>query len=31
MEHMEIAIAIAILGIGPYITAIMKHYFEPRA
>jgi hypothetical protein len=25
MEHMEIAIAIAIVSIGPYTTAIMKH------
>jgi hypothetical protein len=25
MEHMEIAIAIAIVSIAPYTTAIMKH------
>jgi hypothetical protein len=25
MEHIEIAIAIAIVSIGPYTTAIIKH------
>jgi hypothetical protein len=25
MEHVEIAIAVAIVSIGPYTTAIMKH------